>query len=309
MKSVVYQLLAGLPPARARVAESAAIAAGAGGHNARVRLERIDAISDARLDDSRGVIDPDWLERRRLFVAEGRHAAALLIGHAALRTRSALVTPTALHALAQDLEKASPGLPVYVVEPALLRELGGVRFHQGCLALGERPQEPDLAQAVARLAPGPGLVVVLEGLSDPDNVGSVFRSAHAFGADLVALGPRCSHPLYRKSIRTSMGATLLLPYAHAQSWPADLELLRSAGFALVALGPRAMLDIDAIGREIEPPERVALLLGTEGEGLSESGRRAADVALRSPMARGVDSLTVAAAAAIALHRLAAGVRG
>ena len=149
--------------------------------------------------------------------------------------------------------------------------------------------------------PGPGLVLALEDVSNPDNVGGVFRNARAFGADAIFLSAGCADPLYRKAIRTSMGASLVTPFAHLPGWADGLAQLRAAGYTLVALTPDpSALDIAHLGAA---PSRVALLLGAEGPGLSAETRAAADLRMQIAMAPGVDSLNVATAAAIALHRL------
>lgn len=265
-----------------------------------VRLEPIDAIHDERLSDYQAVADPEWLNARGLFVAEGRQTVELLLAHPTLRARSVLVTPRALAAVRPALERARSDLRVLELDAGLLRELGGVKFHQGCLAVGERPRDRQLEQVQLAEA---RLVVVLERLSDPDNVGSVFRNAAAFGVDLVVLSPGCSHPLYRKSIRTSTGAVLSVPWAEAGDWPTDLERLKRAGLSLLALSPaEGGTELAALAR---PPERVALLLGSEGHGLSTAALECADLHVRIPMRPGVDSLNVATASGIALHQLAA----
>jgi tRNA G18 (ribose-2'-O)-methylase SpoU len=145
------------------------------------------------------------------------------------------------------------------------------------------------------------LVLVLDGVTDADNVGSAFRNAAAFGAGGVVLSPTCCDPLYRKAIRTSMGAVLGVPYARSEHWPEDLARLKALGFRVMALTPRA----DAVDlRTCERGGRTALLVGSEGPGLSEEAESLADVRVRIPMRRGIDSLNLAAAAGIALYHLA-----
>ena len=207
--------------------------------------------------------------------------------------RSVLGTASALASLRGGLEQA--GAPVYVARPETLQRIVGFHFHRGCLAAGERPAELGLD---ALLQPrGRRILVALEGVTNPDNVGGVFRNAMAFGADGVVLGPGCADPLYRRALRVSMGGALETPFATVFDLPEGF-----AGFTIAALTPdRAAADISAFG---EVPERLVLLLGSEGEGLSAAARAAADVHVRIPMAPGVDSLNVATAAGIALHRLA-----
>ena len=260
------------------------------------RVLRISDAEDRRLDDYRDVRDPEWLRRREIFLAEGRTVVEQLLRNPRFRPRSLLVTESAL----RQLEPAiGDGTPIYLVERAILDRVAGIRFHQGCVAAVERPDELSF-QALLERAQRRWLV--LESVSDPDNVGGLFRNARAFGVDTVALGPGCSHPLYRKATRTSMGATLEVPFAKVPKWPDDLQALRARGFTVVALTP----DPDALAiDELEPPRRVALLLGDEGYGLSPAAQAICDVRVRIPMASGADSLNVATAAAIALHRLSA----
>ena len=144
-------------------------------------------------------------------------------------------------------------------------------------------------------------MLVLEGVNNPDNIGGLFRSAAAFGVDLVVLGPGCSDPLYRKAIRTSMAATLQVPFVAAGEWPAALSLLRAHGFRVMALTPAA----DAVPLDDCPRDhpRLALLAGAEGDGLTPAAMAAADQRVRIPIADGTDSLNVTVAVSIALHRL------
>ena len=261
------------------------------------RALHIEAADDPRLDDYRNVKDPAWLQRRDLFLAEGRAVVQRVLVCERFRPRSLLVTDAALRQLAPALQGKT--LPVYVVARATLERVAGARFHQGCIAAVERPSEPSLEGLIAEEQ---RRWLVLENVSDPDNVGGLFRTARAFGVDAIALGPGCGHPLYRKATRTSMGATLVLPFARVQKWPADLERLRERGFVRVALTPRSdALDI----ADFVPPVRCALLVGNEGQGLSDAALAACDRRVRIPMMADVDSLNVATAVGIVLHRLAA----
>jgi tRNA G18 (ribose-2'-O)-methylase SpoU len=189
---------------------------------------------------------------------------------------------------------------VFVASHATIKRVVGFNFHRGCLAIGER-QETSSPSALIEACGSGRPLLVLERLSYPDNVGAVFRNALAFAAGGVLLSPGCGDPLYRKAIRVSMGGSLQVPFACSTDWPADLERLREAGFSVLALTPHsAAADI---ARMRSFPERVALLLGAEGQGLSDAAREHADTEVRVAMAPGVDSLNVATAAAIALHRL------
>jgi len=214
------------------------------------------------------------------------------------RVRSVLGTASALASL-RGLLEASAG-PVYVARRETLQRVIGFHFHRGCLAAGERPAELGLDALVPRA--GRQVLVALDGVTNPDNVGGVFRNVMAFGADGVLLGPGCADPLYRRALRVSMGGALVTPSATVPDWPDALARLRSAGFTIAALTPDpAAVDITAFG---DVPERLVLLLGSEGEGLSATSRAATDVHVRIAIAPGVDSLNVATAAGIALHRWA-----
>ena len=264
----------------------------------------VDDLDDPRIADYRDVPDPVLLRQRGLFVAESRLVVRELLAHRRLFTRSLLVTPAALDSLGDLLQDRLHDLPVYVAPHQFLRRVVGFNVHRGCLALGERPARTSDAHLPV-LASG-RLVVVLEQVGDPDNIGSIFRNAAAFGAAAVLLGPHCCDPLYRKAIRTSMGATLRVPCGAIDDWPDGLGRLHELGFSTVAL----TLDADAETLQAfaaDAPSRIALLLGTEGAGLSDDAAARVDHRVRIPIAAGVDSLNVATASGIALYAL--GARG
>ena len=261
---------------------------------------------DPRLADYREIRDAERRRRDGTFIAEGRQVVRRLLSVGRYRVRSALVTPPALHALGEAL--AAAGVPTYLVRQDIVEAVVGMEFHHGCLAAGERGVEPT-AEAVLAEALHSRLVV-LEGLGDSSNVGALFRNALAFGVGAVFLAPGTADPLYRKAIRVSSGATVALPFARFADWPRDLDRLREAGYTVLALTPRAeAVDIGELGnggglgagRPL--PARLALLLGTEGRGLSAEALAAADLQVRIPMAPEMDSLNVAAAGAVALHWL------
>ncbi len=259
---------------------------------------RIDDPEDPRLADYRGVRDPDWLRRRGAFLVEGRASVRVLLEATGFRIRSVLVTDAALASMRDALAALGAGAPVYLVTPAVLQATSGVPFHQGCVAAAEVERAHGLDEILASAR----RLLVLEDVANPDNVGGAFRSAYAFGADAVLLTERCSPPLYRKAIRTSLGATLRLPFAVLHEWPADLARLAAAGFTRIALTPGGpALEIGQLGACLPP--RVALLVGHEYDGLSPAALAGADLRVRIPMARPVDSINLAAACAIALERL------
>jgi tRNA G18 (ribose-2'-O)-methylase SpoU len=254
--------------------------------------------NDHRLEDYRGVSDPALLERSRLFIAEGRLVVARLLTGGRFETRSVLVTRPALASLAGALPTDTP-LPVYVVPQPVMNGVTGFNIHRGCLAVGVR-RPPEAWAAVIEEA---RRLIVLERVSNADNVGAIFRSAAAFGIDAVLLGAACADPLYRKAIRTSMGAALSVPFAHATPWPDALGQLRALGVDVVAM----TLDHDATPLSdvaaAVATRRTALLLGHEGQGLGAEALALSTHRARIPMAAGVDSLNVATAGAIALYAM------
>jgi tRNA G18 (ribose-2'-O)-methylase SpoU len=265
-----------------------------------MRIEPIDDPADPRVADYRNIKDAELRLRRGLFVAESRAVVRGLLASARFRTRSILLTGAALDSLRESLQAADT--PIYLTSHAVARAVVGFDFHRGCVALGERGVEPPLEALMDRA--GSRLVLALEDVSNPDNVGGVFRNARAFGADAIFLSAGCADPLYRKAIRTSLGASLVTPFAHVPDWAGGLARLRKAGYTLVALTPDpSALDMARLGAGRPAPSRIALLLGAEGPGLRTETRAAADLQMQIAMAPGVDSLNVATAAAIALHCL------
>lgn len=264
-------------------------------------IEPVDDPRDPRLRDFHAVPDPVLLRRRGLFVAESRFVVRELLAHPRLATRALLATPAALDSLGDLLDtRTAATLPVYVAPPPVLKQVTGFRVHRGCLAIGERPPAatdtdlPTLADA--------RLVIVVEQVGNPDNLGSIFRNAAAFGAPCVLLSPGCCDPLYRKAIRTSIGATLRIPYGEIPDWPRGLERLRAYGYTTVALAPDRDADVlQALAAA--PPRRMALVFGAEGAGLSDEAVARIDRRVRIPIDEGADSLNVATAAGIALYAL------
>lgn len=251
----------------------------------------VDDARDPRLADFVGLADPDLRRRveaeRGFFVAESPHVVRRLVA-SGRAVRSVLVTPAQHRVLAEALDRLDA--PVYVAPPSVLRRVAGFDLHRGAVASAPRWPLPALADVLV----GASRVVVCEGLNDHENLGLVFRSAAALGADAVLLDPTCADPWYRRCVRVSIGHVITLPWTRC----ASLEDLRRQGFTTVALTPAR--DACDIG-EVVWPERVALALGAEGAGLSEGWLRAADVRARIPMRGDADSLNVATAAAIACY--------
>jgi len=244
--------------------------------------------------------DAALLGEHGVFVAEGRLVVERVLNDSRFVVRSLLVNAAALEALRPVLQALPDTVLVYLAATSQFEALTGFNLHRGCLALVERPADAGWRDAVQ----GCGRVVVLEGVTNADNVGSVFRNAAAFGAGAVLLDPACCDPFYRKAVRTSMGTVLRMPVARLRPWPAALLDLRDAGFQIAALTPGAPSVALADFASASASLRVALLVGTEGPGLSAAALALADVRVRIPMASGVDSLNLSVAAAVVLARLA-----
>jgi tRNA G18 (ribose-2'-O)-methylase SpoU len=241
------------------------------------------------------------LRTHQLFVAEGRLVVRRLLESPLWHTESVLVTQTAFAGLTSLLGESPGHAPIYVVDQSDMNTLVGFNIHRGCLALAARPDERVMTNDDLN---GVSRVLILEGVNNPDNVGGIFRTAAAFGVDLVVLGPHCGDPLYRKAVRTSMAATLQVPFVSAGAWPDAIAMLRGAGFSVVALTPHSAAQPLAFLPPIA--SRAALLVGAEGEGLTREALDAAEVRARIPMASMVDSLNVTTAASIAMYHMFSG---
>ncbi|CAN5133345.1 RNA methyltransferase [soil metagenome] len=230
-----------------------------------------------------------------LYLAESAKVIgrALAAGH---QPRSVLLQQKWLDELAPLLEPYD--ISVFLGEPDVLEQVTGFSMHRGALASMQRPPLP----AVADLLRDARRVVVLEDIVDHTNVGAIFRAVAGLGADAVLITPRCADPFYRRAVRVSMGTVLQIPWTRLDDWPRGADQLHDAGFEIAAL---ALSDsaIDLATFAQHPPERIALLMGTEGDGLSRPALAAADTIVTIPMSRGVDSLNVAAASAVALWAL------
>jgi tRNA G18 (ribose-2'-O)-methylase SpoU len=258
-------------------------------------LISIDDPDDPRLDDFRGL---RLREDRHLdhFIVEGYAAVAELVD-SPYEARAVLV----LDRKAARIEPlvAHVDAPVYVAPESVLRTTMGFNLHRGIVASAHRTPLPDPESLIANATH----LTVLERLNDHENLGSLFRNARAFGLDAVLLDPQTADPLYRRCVRVSMGHVLRVPFARFTAWPDCMDTLQAHGFTVVALTPslraRALDELAS-----SPPEKVAIVLGAEGPGLTDETLAMADVCVRIPMSEAVDSLNVATAAAIAFHRLA-----
>ena len=269
---------------------------------------RVADASDPRLDDVRDLnrsdSRPDLPGGKGLVIAEG----ALIVPRLAASRfplRCIAGTPRRLDSLDDDLAAGDPAaraaalsVPWFEVERPVLAEAVGFDLHRGLLGVADRAPEPTVAEVVA----GARTLLILEGVGDHENIGAMFRNAAGMGVDGVLFGAACADPLYRRAVRVSMGHVLRTPFAHlpgtTTTWQRSLEGLRDEGFRIVAMTPG---EGSVPLWEAMAHEKVAILVGAEGPGLTEHAMRAADVRARIPMAEGTDSLNVATAAAIGFY--------
>jgi tRNA G18 (ribose-2'-O)-methylase SpoU len=260
------------------------------------RLIEVDAADDPRLADYRDLRDVQLRQHLEaehgLFIAEGEKVVRRAV-EAGFAPRSFLMAPRWLDGLADVL--TGTDAPVYVVSEALAEEVTGFHVHRGALASLHRRPLPSLEDVVD----GARSVLVLEDVVDHTNVGAIFRCGAALGFDAVLVAPRCADPLYRRSIKVGMGAVFTMPWTRLPDWYDALPALSRAGFTTVAL--TLAEDATAIEQAVTGVDRLALVLGSEGHGLSTRWEEAADRRAIIPMAAGIDSLNVAAAAAVACY--------
>lgn len=259
----------------------------------------MDDRDDPRLADFRDLTTadrrPDRPGGRGLVIAEGVVVVQRML-RSPYPVRALLGVRRRIDALADDLAGYSnQDLPCYVASADVMADVVGFHLNRGVLAVADRAQEPDLTTVT-----GPAkLLCVLEGVGDHENLGAIFRNAAALGVAGVLLGPGCSDPLYRRAVRVSMGHVLRVPFVRCERWPDVLGELRADGFRVLALTPGP--DAVPLHKAVVPGRPTALLLGSEGYGLTEVAMAAADERTCIPMSGGVDSLNVATAAAIAFH--------
>ncbi|MGX1855031.1 RNA methyltransferase [Streptomyces sp. NBC_01456] len=285
----------------------------------------VDDPDDPRLADYTGLTDVELRRRREpaegLFIAEGEKVIRRA-RHAGYRMRSMLLSAKWVDVMRDVIDEVPA--PVYAVSPDLAERVTGYHVHRGALASMQRKPLPDATELLAGarrivvkeavddhtdigamlplgLQKSAGQrVAIFEDIVDHANLGAAFRNAAALGLDAVFLTPRCADPLYRRSVKVSMGAVFHVPWTRLTSWPKDIELFRQHGFvtAALCLGEKSITMDELAARRYE---KLALMLGTEGDGLSVDALRAADEWVRIPMAAGVDSLNVAAASAVAFY--------
>ena len=277
-----------------------------------IELTSAELTADSRLDDYtrlkdvklRSKIEPE----RGLYMAESANVIerAIRAGH---RPRSFLMSRRWLPTLDKLIEAATGAhdgadVPVFVADEHVLEQMTGFHLHRGTLAAMQRPVLPSLAGllATARSGEPARRVVVLENLVDHTNVGAAFRSAAALGVDAVLVTPQCADPLYRRAVRVSMGTVFQVPWTRLDSWPGDIATLQGAGFTVASLAlsdDSVSLDEFASLPALQgPAARLAMVMGTEGDGLGWRTIAACDYTVKIPMDHGVDSLNVAAASAV-----------
>ena len=267
-------------------------------------VQRVHDPLDPRVHEYVGLTDMALRTRREpaegLYLAESDKVIrrALAAGH---RPRSFLMGERWVDELADLVGAAArEQVPVYVADRDVLESITGFHLHRGAMAAMHRPALPALADVLASAR----RVAILEDVVDHTNVGAVFRSAAALGFDAVLVTPRCADPLYRRSVRVSMGTVFQVPWTRIDPWPGSLDLLRRLGFTVVSLAlAQGAVSLEALA--IDPPAKLALVLGTEGDGLRPGTLAASDAVVRIPMSGAVDSLNVAAAAAVAFWALRA----
>ena len=269
----------------------------------RDRIVAVDDPDDPRLAGFRDIRERDLRREQGRFVAEGtvvlRVLARVHRGTGGFRAESVLVLENRLGGVADILAGLPEDVPIHVAPRAVIDAVAGFPMHRGVLALGSCTQTAGTTAILERLPPA-ALVVMGQAISNHDNMGAIFRNAAVFGADAAIFDGRSCDPLYRKAIRVSVGGVLEVPFAREGDIEANLAAAAGKGFDMIGLSPRGEATID----EIVPRPRTALVLGTEGVGLPKSVLGALRT-VRIPQAPGMDSLNVATACGIALHRLAA----
>jgi tRNA G18 (ribose-2'-O)-methylase SpoU len=262
-------------------------------------LPRRISADDPRVAAYRAVSDPALARSSGQFVAEGRLVVGRVLADPRFSVQSVLLNDAAYRELRPLVEASASTPELLLCNTSDFLGITGVNIHRGCLALVKRPPARSLHDVIA----GAQRVVVLDAVSNPDNVGAIFRNGAAFGVDAIVAGRGCCDPFYRKAIRTSMGGVLRVPFAHADDWPRLMRALRSEGLMSVALTPRPPAErLDEFAMRTAG-QRLALIAGAEGAGLTPSVESSADVRLRIPIGEEVDSLNVGVAVGIALYAL------
>ena len=257
---------------------------------------------DPRIEDYQNIREKDLLGRggrNGLFIGEAILVVEVMLQHPGM-TRSILVSRSQLDRIRSlVIQSASPETPILVADEKTIESIAGFHIHRGVLACGNRPDEKGLTlDAVLPVPERPATVLLCDRINNVDNMGLLFRNAAAFGVDCVILSPNCHDPLYRKSLRVSIGHALRVPYYRSDDWTKTLEELKQRGVRVIGTS----IDPEAIPLdELDPPDRIGLIMGSEFDGLGEHSIRSCHQLVRIPMAEGTDSLNVGVAAAVFLH--------
>ncbi|EJF74876.1 hypothetical protein ME7_01247 [Bartonella birtlesii LL-WM9] len=249
---------------------------------------------DPHLKDYHNIREKDLVGRRHQFIAEGKVILSALLNSKKFSALSLLIVVERLPRLMPLLEKTQPTCPIYCVSQNIMDNIIGFHVHRGILGIGKRKMLPSLQNFLQDL-PTKALILVLCGISNHDNMGSIFRNAAAFASNGIIIDKTSCDPLYRKSIRISAGAALKVPYTQGADIHDIIATLNAADFHLYALSPSAPYTL----KHAHPQKRIALILGTEGDGLPTHVLQKTET-LCIPMAYGFDSLNVATASGIAL---------
>lgn len=264
-------------------------------------IVHIDSSTDPRLDEYRSLTDTALRSIREpaggLYIAESSKVIQRAIG-AGHSPRSVLVQERRLDGIRGVV--AELDVPVYVVPDEVAEAVTGFAVHRGAIASMHRPPLPSVAETLGEATSGRSRIAILEGLADHTNIGALFRSAAALGVDAVLISPDCSDPLYRRAVRVSMGTVFQVPWTRIPEWPAGLHEVQDAGYVVagMTLGEGAIALDDLVA---EDHDRLALVFGTEGHGITPATDELLDRRVTIPMSGGVDSLNVAAASAVAFY--------
>ena len=261
----------------------------------------IDNPDDARISGYHAIRERDLVGREGRFIAEGEVVLRALSTCSTCIAESVLIDPKRADKLAPILSALPPQTPIYAAAQPVLDAIAGFHLHRGILAIGRRRDEPSGADLLATATPG-AVVLMLFGIANHDNMGGLFRTAAALGGQrpAIILSPRSCDPLYRKSLRVSIGHALHVPYTIATDWPRSLDAIAPAGFTTIAMTPAGSVDVRELSARAARP---AIVLGTEGRGLSDDAMSRCALRARITMHNNVDSLNVVIAGAIALHAL------
>jgi tRNA G18 (ribose-2'-O)-methylase SpoU len=270
-----------------------------------VTIHYLESAGDPRVSDYTQLTDVHLRKLREpaegMYIAESSRVLrrALAAGHS---PRSFFLAEKWLDDL-QDVLSEYPDVPAFIGSAALLEEITGFHLHRGAMAAMQRPAPvplPELLADARTETPHRSRIAILEDLTDHTNVGAIFRSAAAIGVDAVLVTPQCADPLYRRSIRVSMGTVFQVPWTRVEAWPASIEQLKEAGYfvAGMSLGEGAITLDELVAQD---HQNLVLVFGTEGDGLKPETDRSLDARVTIPMMNGVDSLNVAASSAVAFY--------